>query len=243
MERKQQLEHSLAKTVRNGEYVTMSDPIKSFIRDWKLWAVQLIPAWRLQLEEGDRTVPVKYSYELGLSFLGDMNGGALFPQVFVYEFDKQKVALSDDLVFDNDKKGLFQLVVLPKTTAEIPKLLNSLPPVAELSKGLVVADEITVLVQDETASPPISAQIDPDGRIARTATAVEFMADPVLSINRSWPRKYDPHRVHKTVEYNYAIVRLDRFIYASCSTVSDLEDSLRRLRPTLNGDTSSMAKI
>lgn len=243
-ERKQQLEHSLATTVRNGEYVTLSDPVKSLIRDWIMWAVQLIPAWKRQLEEGGRSAPVKYHYQPGLPFLGDGNGGSLFPQVFVYDFHKQKIALSDDLVFDASKMGLFRLVLLPKTSAEIPGLLGSLPPIAELSRGLVVADEITILVQDETANPPPLSQMSLGVRLARTATAVEFMSDPVLSANRTWPRGYDPHRIHKSIEHhNYALVRLDRFVYASCSSIADLEDSLRRLRPTLEGESASLAKI
>lgn len=54
MERKQQLEDSLAATVENGRYVMEGDRLKIFFRDTYLRMVQSIPWWRRELEKGAR---------------------------------------------------------------------------------------------------------------------------------------------------------------------------------------------
>lgn len=66
-ERKQQLERSLAATIQDGAYVTESDPWKPFVRDWYLWAIQLVPGWKRDLEKGPRNDGmIRYRYQPGM---------------------------------------------------------------------------------------------------------------------------------------------------------------------------------
>ena len=52
VERKQQLERSLATTIRNGEMVTEGNWLKIMVRDTMLWLIQLVPSWKRELEKG-----------------------------------------------------------------------------------------------------------------------------------------------------------------------------------------------
>jgi 2-polyprenyl-6-methoxyphenol hydroxylase-like FAD-dependent oxidoreductase len=82
-ERKQQLERSLAATVRNGEYVTEGNWLKILIRNTMLWVVQLIPAWKRQLQMGQRADGmIRYKHAPGLTFLPEFGGGVCLPQVY-----------------------------------------------------------------------------------------------------------------------------------------------------------------
>lgn len=54
LEKKQQLDRSLAATIVNGDYVTASKPLKIFVRDWSMWFCQLLPSLRRQMEKEPR---------------------------------------------------------------------------------------------------------------------------------------------------------------------------------------------
>ncbi|KAL5042189.1 hypothetical protein BDW71DRAFT_217120 [Aspergillus fruticulosus] len=62
LERKQQLEKSLAITIKNGEFVTESSPLKIFLRSCYLFITNL--------------------FSLGIPFIPDLKGGACLPQVY-----------------------------------------------------------------------------------------------------------------------------------------------------------------
>ena len=234
-ERKQQLERSLAATIQNGAYVTESDPIKVFIREWYMWAVQLVPSWKKELQKGARAQGMtRYQYNPGLGFIGEMGGGLLLPQVYAFNFRTKKVEFTDDLIFSANKKGLLQLIILPDTTREIESLMTGLEGVNELAGDLVSTEEATVIVQSTNAS--ISAvDISIQQQVTRIANADEFAADPVLCKNRPPPIGYDELRVREEVRgKKYVILRPDRFVFAACNTTEELKHAVSKAPSALH---------
>jgi hypothetical protein len=121
-ERKQQLERSLAATIQNGAYVTENDPWKTFVRDWYLWAIQLVPGGKRDLEKGPRKDGmIRYQYQSGMPFLPQYGGGVCFPQVYCAGLDGAQnvgqVVFTDDLIYGPLKEGLwFWLIALMRLT-------------------------------------------------------------------------------------------------------------------------------
>ncbi|KIV79074.1 hypothetical protein PV11_06661 [Exophiala sideris] len=228
-ERRQQLEKSLAATIRNGEYVTESDPVKVFIRDWYMWAIQLIPSYRKEIELGARAAGMtRYRHSEGLPFIPEMEGGVLLPQVYAYSFKTEKICFTDDLIFTPDKTGLFQLLILPDDVADLDVLMNVLDSVDDISPDLMRCEEATILIQS-TKILPGSISI-PRQEIARLATADEFAADPALCRSRPPPIGYDEQRLQKEIKgKKFVILRQDRFIFAACDTSEGLKEAARRL--------------
>ncbi|ETI26137.1 hypothetical protein G647_02914 [Cladophialophora carrionii CBS 160.54] len=234
-ERKQQLERSLAATIQNGAYVTESDPIKVFIREWYMWAIQLVPSWKRELQKGARAQGMtRYRYTPGLAFLADSVGGLLLPQVYAFNFRTNKIEFTDDLIFSEDNTGLFQLLVLPDKVAEVEPLTRGLEDINGLSDGLLLAEEATVIIQSTKVS--LSAEDVPvQQQLARIAGGDEFAADPVLCKNRPPPIGYDELRLRKEVGgRKYVILRPDRFVFAACDTLAELKETVTKLSSALH---------
>lgn len=223
LERKQQLERSLAATIQNGEYVTQSNPVKAFIRDWSLWLIQMVPSWKRELEKGPRAQGMtRYKHQPSLPFLGGGYGGMLLPQVYTWDFASERVKFSDDLIFAAGKRGLFQLLLLPASTEDVKDLVvaaKSLP-----LNDFINAEEATVLIQNERSQSSQLPCLASHGlSMARVATGEEFAAAPDLCRNRPAPKYYDPSRISKEVKgMKFVVVRPDRFVYAACRTSAEL---------------------
>lgn len=235
MERKQQLEKSLAATIVNGEYVTESNPVKVFIREWYMWAVQLVPTWRREIQKGPRAAGMtRYRYANGFPFIGDMSGGINLPQVYACDLQTKHLSFTDDLLFSPRKKGLFQLLILPSSIDELEELKNGLGDIDTISNGLVRADEATVIIQST------DSRLSLDGRqydqvVTRLATADEFAADPVLCKNRPPPIGYDEWRLAKEVKNKkFVVLRFDRFTFALCDTSAQLKEAVGRIERVLH---------
>ncbi|KAK6373536.1 hypothetical protein LTS17_008028 [Exophiala oligosperma] len=233
-ERKQQLDRSLAATVRNGEYVTESDPFKVFVREWYMWAVQLIPAYRKEIELGARAEGMtRYQHKEGMPFIPEMEGGLLLPQVYAYDFKTQKVCFTDDLIFGPQKTGLFQLLILPDGLDDFNRLTKGISDIDRVSKNLLRSNEATILIQSTNAST--GSMTLPQQDVARLATGTEFAADPILCRNRPEPIGYDEHRLRREIRgRKYAIIRQDRFVFAACDTIVELKDAAGRLASSLS---------
>ncbi|KAL4941279.1 hypothetical protein BDV06DRAFT_229833 [Aspergillus oleicola] len=83
LERKQQLEQSLASTVENGRFVTERNPLAVFLRNLVLFIRNIVPQWRRDLRLGRRREGmVRYTYEEGMEmpFLPGDKGGVCLPQ-------------------------------------------------------------------------------------------------------------------------------------------------------------------
>ncbi len=234
-ERKQQLERSLAATIQNGAYVTESDPIKVLIREWYMWAIQLVPAWKRELRKGARAQGMtKYCHSPGLAFVADEVGGLLLPQVYAFNFRTNKVEFTDDLIFSTGKKGVLQLLILPNKTEEIEMLTSDLEEINNLSGGLLLAEEATVIIQSTQASISSKGSATKP-TLARIASGVEFAADPDLCRNRPDPIGYDEMRLRKEVKgKKYVILRPDRFVFAACDTPIELKQAVSKLSTALH---------
>ncbi|RDW75503.1 hypothetical protein BP6252_06645 [Coleophoma cylindrospora] len=238
-ERKQQLERSLALTIENGAFVTETNPVKIFFRDWYLWFLQLHPGWKYWLEMGARRYGmIRYEYEPGMAFLPDMGGGACFPQVYCVPLGvKQGVGqpgFTDDFVFAPRKTGLFQIVVLLDGIAELTWAYNSLAEVDTLSHGEVKTAEATYIIHDLTSGSN-SLPENIEDSVIRIATAAEFAQDSRLCGGRPPPKHYDAFGLRKAFKRkNFVILRPDRFVYAACSDKAELEKAVARIETALH---------
>jgi len=218
-ERKQQLERSLASTVENGSYVTESNRLKIFLRDWYIWAIQVVPAWKHWLELGTRRDGmVKYEWQTdsGMVFLPNLGGGINFPQVYCVSLDdpESTVRFTDDVIFSAEKKGLFQIVIFLDAVDELSstqKLLDKLPTI---SNDLVRTSEAVYILR--STQPNSASGLTKEHKIYRLATGEEFGSDRVLCDSRPKPQLYDPYRISREVkDKRYVVLRPDRFVFAA----------------------------
>ncbi|KAL4806494.1 hypothetical protein BDV18DRAFT_152025 [Aspergillus unguis] len=231
-ERKQQLDKSLATTVRNGDMVNTKSVLQGLLRDWSLWAMQCIPSLKHWLELGPRAEgPVQYTHAPGLPFLPDMGGGGCFAQTYcvaVSDTDNH-VCFTDDAIFAASKTGLFQLVVLlPHLEALSPTLtqLTQLEGTQPVAPRLLRLSEATIFVPGKCVPPAAGA---PTGSVYRSATAEEFGRSKLCN-NRPFPRGYKEDLMWQQMTgKRYVILRPDRFVFAACKTVAELGMAARRL--------------
>ncbi|PNP47870.1 hypothetical protein TGAMA5MH_00922 [Trichoderma gamsii] len=233
-ERKQQLDKSLRSTVENGNYVTESNKIRIFLRDWYLWLIQLVPSWKHWLQLGNRRDGMtRYQWrdQMGMAFLHMLGGGGNFPQVYAVRVSNtprnERVSFTDDIIFGPQKQGLFQIVVILQHLENVDKVEMVLRGLEDLSDGALKDGEATVFI-NKTESMPWDSKCR---HMYRLATAAEFANDPILSKGRPEPKGYDPHRMSKEVgNKTFVILRPDRFVFAACDTRSDLVCAAQMLR-------------
>ncbi|KAH8700879.1 putative monooxygenase [Talaromyces proteolyticus] len=222
LERKQQLEKSLATTIENGRFVTETNPLKIFIRNWSLWLMQLIPSWRHELRLGRRKEGmVRYQQDAGntpFPFLAQLNGGLCVSQVYY------GVVFSDDAIFGGKKKGLFQLLVYLKDDRELTGAMADIAGVETLARGWLKDADVTIVLEREGGY-----QVDErwKGRSVYTLASGEEFARSRLCNGRPEPQFYDPYRLGKELKGNrYTIIRPDRFVFASCSKREELQTAV-----------------
>ncbi|OQD67730.1 hypothetical protein PENPOL_c003G04800 [Penicillium polonicum] len=227
IERKQQLERSLASTIANGQFVTEGNPLKIFLRDWSLYFTHFIPSWRRDLRLGRRKEGmVPYRYSPGLPFNPAHKGGTFLRQVYCKSIGKSgDVLFSDDIIFEKEKKGLFQLLVYLKDVNELTAAREAVSRIEETSKGEIPYAEITYLVGKLEMESRVLTQ--DTYSVYRLATTEEF-AGSHLCRGRPKPEYYDPHQLGKALGgTKFVLVRADRVVYAACDDASQLEKEVR----------------
>ena len=250
-ERKQQLERSLASTIRNGEICNEPSKLKAFLRNWYLWFVQLVPSWKYQLELGPRAAGMmKYDYVPGVPFLPKYGGGVSFPQVFAAPIDRPAPSLpmfTDDEIFAESKTGIFQAVALVGSLEELEDARQQIESItAAHGEGqLVDLTETTYIVHNQPRHTlqPSDAKLK---HVIRVVDAEEYEAagQTEEALARNFPRPpplhYDPQRIRKELGANvlYVIVRWDRIVFASCQDLKEFTDALRMVAGTLTGEPS-----
>ncbi|VUC24151.1 unnamed protein product [Clonostachys rosea] len=234
IERKKQLETSLASTVRNGDMVNSKNPLTIFVRDWSLWLLQFIPSMKRKLELGPRVYgPSRYEYSLGMAFMPDLGGGCSFGQSYCVELKGRDVReghvqFSDDVIFEPTKQKLFQIVVLLDNTEQSTNAENELQGLDSISSRLSPA-EATMFVRRRSLDKVSMARELTNRRIFRTATGIEF-GQSRLCDGHPQPRGYEEECMWNGLEgKRYIIVRYDRFIFAACNSRAELEKAARRL--------------
>ncbi|KAK5686546.1 hypothetical protein LTS10_002666 [Elasticomyces elasticus] len=231
-ERKQQLEVSLAATVYNGSIVTEANPLKILLRDTYMWAVQLVPSWKRQLQAGLEKPVCRYEYQPGMHFLPAMGGGVLLPQVYTRDW-RGELRFSDDEIFAVGKQGLFQLLVILDSSIQLAEAYEELRYLARHPNDYLATSEATILVEDVDAE--LLANPPENVRLIRAASADEF-AKSALCEGRPEPSRYDPFRISKeTKGKRYLIVRPDRFVFAACSSLPELLDAIAQIEHVMNG--------
>lgn len=246
LERKQQLEKSLAATIENGAYVCEGNRLKILFRDWYLWAIQLIPSWKHWLEMGQRRDGmVRYAYEDGVAFLPRYGGGFCFPQVYCVGLAKQQrqrgaegpqVHFTDDVIFASHKRTLFQIVMLCSSLAAARSAYKSICSLDSDSDGELSLAETTYIIQDLHAVPDSSSDELPfSTSLFRIASADEF-ASSRLCVQRPKPVLYDPHHLWKEARGKpFLILRPDRFVFAACKDAAELGVAAGELVRLLKG--------
>ena len=236
LERKQQLDASLAATVRNGEMVNGKSLVHDFTRNWGLWFVQLIPNLKHWLELGPRANgPMRYTFLPGMPFMPEFAGGLCFPQTYCISLQPncQLVHFTDDVIF-GEKSGMFQLVVLDDAE-ELGLAINDLKETS-LHRHLILPTEATYFV------PRLRCETK-DSRIAdvrhenlyRTATSDEFARSPLCK-DRPSPQGYNETLMWSIMKgKRYVILRFDRFVFAACKDREELESAFRRLSEMFGG--------
>ncbi|KAK5107149.1 hypothetical protein LTR62_001674 [Meristemomyces frigidus] len=238
LERKQQLNRSIAATVANGAFVTESNPMKIFVRDWWLWFQNLIPSWRRWHEAGPRRDGmVCYLWNDDLAFLP--TGGMCFPQVYCRDVMVLNAGLrfTDDVIFAPEKKASFQIVVLLDRVDEVEDARMNLARLDALSGGLASGDEATFVVHDIAAPSPIDLKLDGLQSVVRVATGGEFAADEKMCGGRPEPKYYNELRIKRDMQgWKYIILRQDRFVFATCADREGLERAVGEITRILGID-------
>lgn len=222
IERKQQLESSLATTIENGNFVNERNPIKIFLRDWSLYFMQFVPAWRRELRLGRRKEGlVQYEYSPGLPFDPNRGGGICLPQVYCKSAqDHGRILFSDDVIFDRYKKGMFQLLVYLPSMSGFEEAWDTVSQIDKFSQGEFHPDEATFIVEQVDTMGAHKARV---GSVYYLATGDEF-AKSALCRGRPEPRYYDSLDLRRMLKGNrFALVRPDRFVYGACNNLQDLE--------------------
>ncbi|KAL3483027.1 hypothetical protein BJX62DRAFT_249975 [Aspergillus germanicus] len=237
-ERKQQLDKSLAATVRNGDMVNTKSSLQGFLRDWTLWSMQLIPSWRHCLERGPRAEgPIWYIHEAGMPFLPGMKGGVCFAQTYCVPLSNSSasptVQFTDDAIFAPAKRSLFQLVVLlPNLDALSHTLdqLDELKPNCDTAALLSYTETTFFIPRGAIHYPPTTHVPDAIAdRVYRTATSEEF-AQSKLCRGRPLPQGYNENLMWESMAgRRFVIVRPDRFVFAACDTVAELDGVVREV--------------
>ncbi|KAJ5297576.1 monooxygenase [Penicillium antarcticum] len=232
LERKQQLDKSLASTIRNGDMVNGKNLQHTLIRDWGMWFLQLFPSWKHWLEQGPRSDgPIRYTHSAGMPFMPEYDGGLCFPQTYCIGLAPYAtVQFTDDVIFSRGK--IFHLVVLLNGLDEMDAVSEELNDTYRT--GLLSAEDTVFFVpRAPNTSCSTYKQDDRWGRVFRTATGDEF-AQSSLCTDRPVPRGYDENLMWKSVgAKRYVIVRMDRFIFAACNTKADLAKATSGLAQVL----------
>lgn len=237
-ERRQQLEKSLASTIANGRLCTEGNTWRFRLLQVVLHVMQLIPSWKRWLEMGPRREGmIRYQWQDGLPFLADFHGGVCLPQVYCTSIDSSsfskelRVQFTDDVIFGQDKKGLFQLLVLLNSCSELEAARKTICDLERTSSSQYVQpQEATYIIQTSEVShfPGVGANV------FRLATAAEFASSESLCRNRPPPQRYNMYHMKKNLHgKRFAIVRPDRFLYAACDTARELKGICQGIQSTL----------
>ncbi|PWY85873.1 monooxygenase [Aspergillus sclerotioniger CBS 115572] len=235
-ERKQQLALSLATTVANGRLVCETDPLKIFLRDWYIWFIQLIPSWRRQVQRGHRKdALLRYKHSDGMPFIPDLNGGLYLPQVYC-RTTIGEILFTDDVIYSPNNTSLFRLFVYLQDNSDLPSIKDTLQNIQSWSRGEFNATTIPIIVE--------STSIDPSNEhnIFQIATAEEFSNSPLCN-NRPKPLDYDPLLLRNKLQGKYVIVRMDRFIFASCTDVKELQKAIQSMLDHLYGEKRESCRL
>ena len=191
----------------------------------------------------------KYDYAPGMPFLPEYLGGKSFPQVFSAPIDGPAPPIptfTDDSIFAPSKKGIFQVVALVDSIYQFRAARADISRVqCPTSLSILDPAEATFLVHGEIPSvvdaPAFLGKEIPIENVIRVLGADEYTAagqtETALATQFPRPeaRHYDPNRIRKDLGSDkiYVIVRWDRFVFAACQNLEELQHAVSLLESTL----------
>ncbi|KAL3447764.1 hypothetical protein BJX65DRAFT_307818 [Aspergillus insuetus] len=188
LERKQQFDKSLASTIRNGRFVTESNPLAILLRSCLLFIQNLVPSWRRELRLGRRAGGmVRYAHAEGMPFLPEYNGGLCLPQAYCKPVggsragagagaagklhradeveDAEGIRFTDDVIFASASANhtrLFKLLVYLQSTDELLAARRQVADVETMSRGEIHAEDVTFLVERTGDKHRLAQALDAD---------------------------------------------------------------------------------
>ncbi|RAK74638.1 putative monooxygenase [Aspergillus fijiensis CBS 313.89] len=230
LERKQQLEISLATTVRNGELVCERNLLKILFRDWSLWLLQLLPGYREQLRHGRRDkASFRLRHSAGMPFVPELNGGVYLPQVYC-RTPTGKVLFTDDAIYRSGSKSLFRVFIYLQRSNEVASARDTLEGIEEWSRGEFHSHDVPILVEEMSPKDAIRMP-----NVFHIASVEEFSRSPLCS-QRPAPLSYDPCLIRESIKAKYVIVRPDRFVFAACNEPGELKEAVEWMLRYLYGE-------
>lgn len=179
----------------------------------------------------------KYEHEGDMPFMPELGGGKCFPQVYCIDLNgsSANVCFTDDVIWNNQKKCLFQLLVLPKTLQSMSSLTKSVDTLLSRPGSPLALKDTTIILDDVSfITPKGPLNLPPYRQFYRVASGEEFAVSK-LCYGRPKPKGYDPYRLGKEVNHcPLVILRPDRFVFAACKDIKDLESALKQLREFLH---------
>lgn len=229
MERKQQLDQSLASTIHNGKFVTEGHPLVVSLRSWYFWLIQLVPSWKWDVQLGRRKDGlVRYTHSTGMPFMPEFNGGLNIPQVYCRDVSG-KVHFTDDVIFRPQAKGLFRMFVYLQNSAELLAARDTLQKVEAWSRGEIVAAQTPFIVENHH-----NEEGTMDANVYQLASGEEFTKSPLCN-RRPEPTGYDKYLLRDKIKGNFVIMRPDRFIFAACNREHELQEAVGCMLSVLQG--------
>ena len=200
----------------------------SFIRNWGLWFLQLIPSGKHWLEQGPRgDGPTQYIHSPGMPFIPEMCGGLCFPQTYCISMHNNAEAqFTDDVIFA-EKRTPFQLVVLLNHPKERDIAVQDLGNIK--TSPLLSPREATFFVPRSSCVNLVDGAGTCEYPLFRSATGDEF-GRSALCDSRPLPRGYNEMLMWQSVRgKRYVVLRLDRFVFAACKDVVELAKAVAQL--------------
>lgn len=165
-----------------------------------------------------------------MPFLPEFGGGLCFCQTYCTDVSGTgPVQFTDDVIFAEDKKKILQIVVLLKDLDEWKFAASELEGIGE--NDHLDTGEATIFVPRESVQSLSDYRnwMLSQCRLFRSASADEF-AQSNLCYGRPAPRGHREYLMWEIMgEKRYVVLRPDRFVFAACSTASDLKLATRKL--------------
>jgi hypothetical protein len=135
---------------------------------------------------------------------------------------------SEDVIFDKEKKGTFQLIVLVDTAEEARRVEKAMASagIDALSGGLFLSHEATYIIHNERAVDNM-----PNNFVFAMSQSEydEMGLQPPL-------KGYDMERIRKEFPWKkFLVVRPDRYTFGTAIAMDGLQDIARRAKETIFG--------
>lgn len=143
--------------------------------------------------------------------------------------EDERVRFTDDAIFGDEKRRLFQLVVLLDVLEDVDDAVQELAGIDEITDEICIKEATFFIPRTSLEAVPGKKTGGIDARLFRTASGAEFEASE-LCLNRPSPRGYDETLMWKEMKGGkFIVLRADRFVFAACRTGEELVRAAERV--------------